>query len=222
MSDTPDQPSDSQPDGNPPPQPTGEPGQFTQAVRHQQVSALVPETVARGVFASGALVFAGPHELVVDFFQAIARPHSIACRVILPPTIVPNVIGALKTNLDNYRNRFGPVPEQPMPNPPPAPPSIDEIYSRFKIPDDVQSGVYANTVMMTHTHSDFCFDFITGFYPRSAVAARVFTTMTQIPRLAQMLSRSFDQWRTRSRPQIQPPPPPAPPADPHNEPPPSV
>ena len=201
----PDQPSD-QPDSNPP-QPTGEPGQFTQAVRHQQVSALVPESVARGVYASGALVFAGPHELVVDFFQAIARPHSIACRVILPPTIVPNVINALKTNLDNYRNRFGSIPEQPMPNPPPAPPSIDEIYSRFKIPDDVQSGIYANTVMMTHTHSDFCFDFITGFYPRSAVAARVFTTIPQIPRLLQMLTRSFEQWRSRPRPQ-QPPIPP--------------
>jgi hypothetical protein len=200
---TPEQPSDPTdppPRPTPPPQPTDLPGQFTQSVRHQQVSALVPEEVARGVFASGALVFAGAHELVVDFIQAIARPHSVVCRVILPPTILPNVLGALKTNLDNYHARFGPIAEPPMPNPPPPPPTIEEIYSRFKIPDDVQSGVYTNTVMMTHTHSDFCFDFITGFYPRSAVAARVFTTVQQIPRLHQMLSRSFEQWRSRQRP----------------------
>ncbi|HWL06809.1 MAG TPA: DUF3467 domain-containing protein [Planctomicrobium sp.] len=55
-----------------------------------------------------------------------------------------------------------------------APPEIDEIYNELKIPDSMLSGRYANAVLIRHSATEFCFDFITNVYPRSAVSARVF------------------------------------------------
>ena len=36
------------------------------------------------------------------------------------------------------------------------------------------SGRYANAVLIRHSATEFCFDFITNFYPQSAVSARVY------------------------------------------------
>ena len=57
------------------------------------------------------------------------------------------------------------VPEKPRP--------VQEIYDDLKIPEDVVSGVYANTVMVGHTPVEFGLDFITSFIPHAAVSARV-------------------------------------------------
>src|SRR5262245_50884846 len=111
------------------PQPAGEPGSFTQEVQHSQVSARVPEKVSRGVFSTGAMVFQGPHEFVIDFVLRMAAPQQIVARVVLPLSIMPNLIAALRENLNNYQSKFGPPPALPVPPNPPAPPPIEEIYS---------------------------------------------------------------------------------------------
>ncbi len=90
-------------------------GQFTQQVRANQVAARVPEEVSSGVFASGVLVMQGNHEIVLDFVLSVARPHQVVARVVLPPTIVPNLIQALRQNLQNYEQKYGPPPEPPRP-----------------------------------------------------------------------------------------------------------
>ncbi|HEV3444562.1 MAG TPA: DUF3467 domain-containing protein, partial [Gemmataceae bacterium] len=72
-----------------------EPGAFTQEVQHQQISARVPDRVSRGVFSTGAMVFQGPHEFVIDFVLRMAQPNQIVARVVLPLSIMPSVIGAL-------------------------------------------------------------------------------------------------------------------------------
>ena len=60
-----------------------------------------------------------------------------------------------------------PVPEKPRP--------VQEIYDDLKIPEDVVSGVYANTVMVGHTPVEFGLDFITSFIPHVAwCSARVY------------------------------------------------
>ena len=41
-----------------------------------------------------------------------------------------------------------------------------------KMRDDIHSGSYANAVMIGHGPHEFSFDFITNFYPQSAVSAR--------------------------------------------------
>src|SRR5690606_7991147 len=72
---------------------------------------------------------------------------------------------------------FGGVdPAAPGPAGPPAVrrPTPQEIYDDLKIPDAVLSGAYANGVMIGHGASEFVLDFLTSFYPQSAVSARVF------------------------------------------------
>ena len=151
------------------PQPTGDPGAFTQEFQHSQVSARIPEKVGRGMFSTGALVLQGANEFVIDFLLTMMKPQIVAARVVLPPQVMGALINALNENYNNYKSKFGspPAPPQPPPNqPPPKPPSIDEIYDQLKLPDEMLSGAYSNAVMISHTPAEFCFDFITNFYPR--------------------------------------------------------
>jgi len=56
--------------------------------------------------------------------------------------------------------------------------------------------------MIGHGPHEFSFDFITNFYPQSAVSARVFLAAGQVARLAESLRGAWDQIRHR----LQPPP----------------
>ncbi len=173
---------------------------FSQQVQHVPVSARVPEHVARGVFSTGVLVQTGRHEFIFDFLLMLARPHQVVARVVMPFAVIPSFITALRQNLDIYTQQFG--PPQPLPKPPPGAtvPPIDEIYSQLKLPDEVAVGAYANGVLISHSPSEFVFDFIASFYPRSSVSARIFLTTPQVPRFLESLIRSFDQLQRRQPP----------------------
>ncbi len=197
-------PDDSQ-DPNPQdPDPQKEPGDghaslHQQQVQHSRVSARVPERVRQGVFSTGAIVLQGTHEFVIDFILRLAGAPQVAARVILPPSVMASLIAAMQENLGKYQQSFGPPP--PLPQPPPSenPPSINDIYDDLKMPDEQLSGVYANTVMIGHTPSEFWFDFITSFFPRSSVSCRVYLTAAQAPRFLETLKQAFKK--------SQPPPP---------------
>ena len=74
----------------------------------------------------------------------------------------------------------------------PAPvPSIDDIYDELKIPDTVAAGHYANAVMVRHSGTEFCFDFIANFYPRSVVTSRVYMAAPHVPPVLSSLMRSM-------------------------------
>ena len=192
-----------QPTGpNRPPAPTDS-GAVTQEIRHSQISARVPDKVSRGVFSTGAIVLQGPQEFVLDFILRMAHPHMVTARVILPPSVMPRMIAALRENFHNFQQRFGAPPPLPAPPPSAPPPSIEEIYDQLKLPDEMLSGVYANVVMISHSPSEFCFDFIANFFPRSAVSCRVYLAAQQIPRLLDTLAKSFEQFQRRV---TQPPP----------------
>ncbi len=161
----------------------------------------------------------GPSEFVVDFLQTVGRPHRVAARVVIPHPVMPQFIDALNTNLELYRSRFGDpqtVPSQP-PNPEARRPSPQEIYDDLKLPDEVLSGVYANGVMIGHGATEFGLDFLTSFFPQSAVSARIFVASGQIPRLLESLRGAMRQLESRQQggnhvPGIEPtsPPPPQP------------
>ncbi len=89
--------------------------------------------------------------------------------------------------------------------------SVQDIYDDLKIRDEILSGAYANAVMIGHGPHEFSFDFITNFYPHSAVSARVFLAAGQIPRLFESLKGTWEQMRTRMQ---QPPPGKEPPPNP--------
>jgi hypothetical protein len=198
-SDTPDDPN------NPRPIPNDQ-GTYSQAFSHEPVGARVPDRVAKGVFSTGVLVLDSPTEFVLDFLQGLTRPFAIVARVVVPPAVMNQLIGAANDNLGKFTATFGPPHE--LPKPPGRGPTLQEIYENFKIADELLSGHYANSVMIGHNASEFFFDFITGFYPHAAVSSRVFISAPQMPRVINTLTMAFNQYQKRWE---QPPEPPAPP-----------
>jgi len=105
---------------------------------------------------------------------------------------------------DSTKNRQqSDVPSQSQPVPPPLPPSItrhpspQEVYDELKLKDELLSGSYANAVMIGHGPHEFSFDFITNFYPQSAVSCRVFMAAGHVNRLLDSLRASWDQLKSR-------------------------
>jgi hypothetical protein len=236
--------------------------------------ARVPEHIGRGAFSTGAIVMTGATEFILDFVQNLGRPHQIVARIVMPHLVMPQFVEALQTNIELYRQRFGPLPNLNQANvivsgqvpsglhasdPPSATPgheshsaarpsdstepgalaagshdtgasartapetahgqqpgasqsppqvrrqSAQEVYDDLKLPDGLLSGQYANAVMIGHGPHEFSFDFITNFFPQSAVSSRVFLAAGQVQRLLDSLRGSWEQLRPRL---IQPPPPP--------------
>jgi hypothetical protein len=202
----------------PPPPSENEPGDATpeplqsQELQHSQLSARVPEHVGQGIFSTGVIVMHGVHEFILDFVMSLSPPRRLAARVVLPPSVVPLFVGALRDNLQKYHQAFGPPPKLPLPPAGVTPPPITEVYEQLKVPETIMSGTYANTVMVVHSPAEFCFDFITSFYPRSAVACRVFLAAAHVPQFYDSLFRSWEQYRTKQQR------PPAPPPEPMDRP----
>jgi hypothetical protein len=193
-------------DSMPPDEPTPEDGPHSQEIRHSHIGALVPAHVARGVFTTGAVVLQGQHEFIVDFLLRMQQPQQVVARIVMPPVVVNQFISALQDNIHRYEERFGPIQLPVIQNQGQQQrQSAQELYETLKLADDVQSGAYANAVMIGHSPSEFSFDFITTFYPRSAVSQRVFMATVNARRLLDSLNHSFQQFQQRLR---NPPPPP--------------
>lgn len=204
------------------------PEEGPQQVRSSHIGALVPAHVSRGIFSTGVAVLQGNHEFIVDFLLQMQQPQQVAARVILPPVVVGQFLQALTENISKYESRFGEIVlpvaqgesapatfEQPgITNSPPAAAespagsgitvpdgprhSAEDLYDQLRLPEDVMSGQYANAVMIGHTASEFSFDFIATFYPRSVVVQRVFLAAPNVPRLRDSLAQSFEQFRRRT------------------------
>jgi hypothetical protein len=185
---------------------------FSQPFHNQPVAARVPEKLARGTFTTGVLVQDGPNEFVLDFLQALSRPPQITARVVLTPPVMMALVNTLADNLNKYVQAYGPPAPLPRPPQPQRRPNIQEIYENFKLPEDLWSGVYANSVLIGHAPAEFFMDFITGFYPTAAVSSRVYLAAQQAPRVLETLKMSLQQYQRRISGQAQPQQ--APPAEP--------
>lgn len=174
-----------------------EEGLSGQQVHFSGATARVPEKIGRGAFATGAFVFHGAHEFILDFVQRLAQPQQVVARVVVPPMVLRSFIAALAENLKHYQSAYGMPPAVVVP-PGAAPVSIEEVYEQLKLPDDMLSGVYAHAALIRHSQMEFCIDFITNFFPRSAVSARVFLSSPHIPGLLASLSRALQQYEQRS------------------------
>ena len=194
---------------NPPPGQQPGPDHITQQVQYSQIAARVPEKLNRGVFATNALVLTGKQELVCDFLLRMVPPYLLASRVVMPYSSLVPMVNAIGENVDNYRARFG-APASLPPPPPNAPqPNIAEVYEQLKIPEDIAVGAYANTLMISHTATEFCLDFILDLFPRPIVTQRIYMTAPQVPAFLATLKRTLEQ--LQHRPAHPPPPPENPP-----------
>jgi Protein of unknown function (DUF3467) len=176
------------------PQPDDKP--VSENIQHQPVAARVPEKIAKGIFCTGQVILDSPKEFVVDFLQGLTRPFQVVSRVVMTPQTVAELADALTKNVEAYTRTFGPPPAIPGP-PPKTRPTLQEIYENFRLPEDLLSGTYANSVMIGHSSSEFFMDFISGFYPTSAVAARIFMPIQQITRFQNALTSSLENHRQR-------------------------
>jgi hypothetical protein len=183
-----------------------------QQIEHSSATARVPDPVGRGVFATAAVVLHGPNEFTIDFIQSIVHPSRVAARVILPPKVAGQFTAALGEAIGKYTQSFGGPPRDPsrpaadpnQPTPAAQPagqtgaaagaprqePPIADLYEQLKLPDEMLGGGYANMVSITHTASEFCFDFIAQVFPRSVVTARVYMAASRAPELHASLKRS--------------------------------
>jgi hypothetical protein len=191
--------------GDPSPQQSGQdPATFSQKFSHAPVAARVPERIARGVFSTGVCIQDTPTEFILDFLQALARPTAVVARVVIAPPVMGAFINTLRDSLQRFAQAFG--PPAPLPKPPQnKPPTIQEIYEHFKLPEEMYSGVYANSFMVTNDPAEFAVDFITGFYPTAAVSCRVYLSAQQLPRVLDTLGAAMQQHQIRYHGQ-QPPP----------------
>lgn len=186
-------------------------------VRHSNLSARVPEQVGSGVFSNGVLILSGQFECVLDFVLRMGEVQRIVARVVVPPMVARQFERALRENVRNYENRFGGTPRPPRMLPPDSeyevpqepglsvgsnegggeaggaarPPEIDDIYHELRLADEMLSGRYANAVLIRHSGTEFCFDFLTNIYPRSAVSCRVFMSAPNVPAFLESLARSL-------------------------------
>ena len=181
---------------NPAPNPFHDDKPVTGVYQHNPVSARVPDRVARGVYCTGQVILDSPKEFIVDFLNALTRPHQVVARVVMHPQTMAELARALAQNIQIYKGNFGDPP--PLPPPPTdRRPSIQEIYENFRLPEDLMSGAYANSVMIGHSPTEFFMDFITGFYPTSAVSSRVFLPAAQAPRFLSTINASLQQYQVR-------------------------
>jgi len=148
------------------------------------------------VYCTGQVILDSPKEFIVDFLNALTRPHQVVARVVMHPQTMAELARALAQNIQIYKGNFGDPP--PLPPPPTdRRPSIQEIYENFRLPEDLMSGAYANSVMIGHSPTEFFMDFITGFYPTSAVSSRVFLPAAQAPRFLSTINAWLQQYQAR-------------------------
>ena len=182
------------------PEPNKDPETITQEVKYSQVSARVTEKVSSGVFSSGALLLNGQNEFILDFLQRMVQPQRVVARVVMSPPSLLSFCNALEENLSMFQAKFGAPQQLPPPPPGSVPLPIDELYAQLKIADEMLEGSYSNAVMISHSPSDFVFDFIATFYPRSEVSARVFMSASQIPPFLNTLKKGFQQFKDKLNP----------------------
>ena len=182
------------------PTPEGDGGIHSQQVQMSHLSARVPDHVSRGVFSTGMIVITGATEFVLDFVQSVGKPHQVAARVVMPHSALPQFAEALRKNIELYRKRFGNPPNLPRTEQKPRP-SIQDVYDDLKLPDEVMSGSYSNGVMISHSGSEFVLDFLTNFFPKSAVSARVFISASQVSRIQESLDGTVKQFQEKLRKQ---------------------
>ena len=184
----------------------------TEGVHHQQVqvpsvTARVPGSIGSGVFSTGAIVMTGQHAFVLDFLQQMGVPAALVSRVILPHRVMPQFIQALDHNVGMYVQKFGAIPALPKPPQPERRPSVQEIYENLKLPDEELAGHYADGVIIKHSPAEFCFDFVTHFFPHAAVARRIFVSAPHVPQLLQAMKANFDRFQDGAGGPPLPPPP---------------
>lgn len=72
---------------------------------------------------------------------------------------------------------------------------VEEIEIKF--PPELQKGVYANLMYVTHTKEEFIMDFIMAAPPVGTVTARVITSPGHVKRIIKALQDNVDRYEKK-------------------------
>lgn len=64
----------------------------------------------------------------------------------------------------------------------------------IKITDDILKGVYANSMVVTHTREEFVIDFINTFPPEGIVTSRIITSPGHLKRIIRALMDNIEKY----------------------------
>lgn len=172
-----------------------------------------PEHVAAGVFATAAVVSHTREEFFIDFLATYSTPLRLVARIILNPGHVKRLLKAFRENLDNYRAKFGPLPEVPVQKPT-SQSQVQDIYSQMVMPDTLIAGTYANNVLIRHTQDEFILDFLVVTHPTAVLAARVIVSPSHVQRIANVVEERLKGYAATVGPEDEPLPPDSEPTEP--------
>ena len=71
------------------------------------------------------------------------------------------------------------------------------------MPPEVQRGVYANQMLVSHTREEFVIDFVNLFPPEGVVNARVIVSPGHLKRMIRALSDNLDRYEASHGPVIE-------------------
>ncbi len=67
---------------------------------------------------------------------------------------------------------------------------------QIHMPPEIQGGVYANQMLVSHTQEEFVFDFILGTPPMAVVNARVIVSPAHAKRIASVLIENIQKYES--------------------------
>lgn len=145
----------------------------------------VTDAVRPGVLATGVVVSTGAHEHVLNFVQHLEQPPRVVARVIVPRRAMPALIDTLERSILRYAE--APAADAPdQPGAPaaanqPAPPfeRSPEVFDDLKLPEALEAGVYANSLLVGTLPDLVRLDFIAQLLPDPMLTARLFITPVQ-------------------------------------------
>lgn len=180
-------------------------------INHDPVTALIPEQVSLGVYATEVVIFYGESETAIDFIQGIVKPYRIASRVILNNNLAkrffkdlkeemlaiggsPSYISSVKniSNESSVKNMSEEGEADNKSENKSEDDKIEDIYDQLKIVNEQLSGVYANKILLVYGKDTFCMDFISNIYPKSIVVSRVFMSVNRTLELLGALKKIYN------------------------------
>jgi len=175
-------------------------------IHHDPPTALIPEKVGVGLFATEVVVFHSENEVAIDFIQGIAKPYRVVRRVIITEKVAKTLNDTLKTELQTNKSKNSSYVEnlknkntQEIENISSQESTdfqkkekVDDIYSGLKMENNELNGFYANKILVNYGKDSFCLDFISNIYPKSIVTSRIFMTKNSVLELLNALNKIFN------------------------------
>jgi hypothetical protein len=161
-------------------------------------TAIIPEEIGLGVFATEVVIFYGENEVTIDFIQGIVKPFRLVSRIILNFEVAKKLFQDLKKEIISIEERkeFKNLVENLLENSKSENEEkikVDSIYDELKLSTEQLKGFYANKILITYGKDAFCIDFVNNTFPKSIVVSRVFMSFNRSFELINVLKKIIQQ-----------------------------